>query len=637
MEIFKLIGSIFINTDEAERSLDNITDKAKGLANNVGKSMQDVGKKVTSVGKSMLPVSTAVSGIGIAGLKVATDFEKAMSAVQAITGATGSEFDKLRETAIDLGASTAFSSGEVAEAMTEMAKAGWSTTQVIDGMSGVLDASAASGESLATVSTIVADAITGFGLSAKDSARVADLLTQSANAGTIGVYDLGESYKYIAPVAKTLGLSIEDATTAISAMSMAGIKGSQAGTSLRTLLANLVKPSDAMAISMEELGLEITNADGSFKSLDEILKTMRTSFSGLTADEQAYHATVLAGKEGMSGLMAMLSLTQEEYDALSASMNNCKGVAGETASVMQNNLQSKLEQLGGALESLAIKLADYVIPFLTSMVEKITLAIDAFTNMNPVVQKAILVIGGIIAVASPVLIVIGKIISSIGTIITIMPKIVSGVKLVGTGVKALWAILSANPIGLVITAITALVAGFIYLWNTSEGFRNFWIDLWDTAKRTVKNAIDKIRSFFNFEWSLPKLKLPHFSISGKFSLDPPSVPKLSVEWYKNGGVMMNPTIFGFNGNKAMVGGEAGAEAIAPIDILMGYIRTAVAEQNASLIQSLKDSIDSLGQKLSNQNEGDIVIPVYLGNNMIDEIIMNSKNRITLRSGGMVNA
>ena len=164
-----------------------------------------------------------------------------MSGVQAITGATGEDFEKLRETAIDLGATTAFSSGEVAEAMTEMAKAGWSTTQIIDGMAGVLDATAASGESLATVSTIVADAITGFGLSAKDSARVADLMTQAANSGTIGVSDLGESYKYVAPLAQSMGLSIEDVTTALSAMSMAGIKGSQAGTSLRTVLANMAK------------------------------------------------------------------------------------------------------------------------------------------------------------------------------------------------------------------------------------------------------------------------------------------------------------------------------------------------------------------------------------------------------------
>lgn len=384
--------------------------------------------------------------------------------------------------------------------MTEMAKAGWSTTQIIDGMAGVLDATAASGESLGTVATIVADAITGFGLSAKDSARVADLMTQAANSGTIGVSDLGESYKYVAPLAQSMGLSIEDVTTALSAMSMAGIKGSQAGTSLRTVLANMAKPSDTVATAMKDLGIEIANADGSFKSLDEIITTMRTSFDGLTDDQKAYYATALAGKEGMSGLISLLNLTQEEYDALSASMNNCSGIAGETAAVMQDNLQSKVEQLGGALESLAIKLSEYVIPFLTGLVEKITAAVDAFTNMNPMVQKAVLVIGGILAVAGPILIVVGKIISAVGTIMTIIPKLSGMITAVKTAFAALNTTMLANPIFLIIAAITALVAAFIYLWNTNEDFRQFWINLWENIKEVAISVWNAIKEFFTAAW-----------------------------------------------------------------------------------------------------------------------------------------
>lgn len=384
--------------------------------------------------------------------------------------------------------------------MTEMAKAGWSTTQIIEGMSGVLDATAASGESLATVSTMVADAITGFGLSAKDSARVADLMTQAANSGTIGVSDLGESYKYVAPLAQSMGLSIEDVTTALSAMSMAGIKGSQAGTSLRTVLANMAKPSSTVASAMDELNLSITNSDGSFKSLDEIITTMRTSFSGLTDDQKAYYVTALAGKEGMSGLISLLNLTQEEYDTLTASMNNCSGVAGETAAVMQDNLQSKVEQLGGALESLAIKLSEYVIPFLAGLVEKITAAVDAFTNMNPIVQKAVLVIGGILAVAGPILIVVGKIISAVGTIMTIVPKLAGVINTVKTAFAALNTTMLANPIFLIIAAITALVAAFIYLWNTNEEFRQFWIDLWENIKEVAIAVWTAIKEFFVSAW-----------------------------------------------------------------------------------------------------------------------------------------
>lgn len=465
-----------------------------------GTKLQDVGGRVEGVGKSLLPMSAAIAGVGVAGIKVASDFEKAMSGVQAITGSTGEDFEKLREKAIDLGASTSFSSGEVAEAMTEMAKTGWSTTQILDGMAGVLDATATSGEGLGTVSTIVADAITGFGLSAKDSARVAHLMTQAANSGTIGISDLGESYKYVAPLAQSMGLSIEDVTTALSAMSMAGIKGSQAGTSLRTVLANMAKPSSTVASAMDELNLSITNSDGSFKSLDEIITTMRTSFNGLTDDQKAYYATALAGKECMSGLISLLNLTQGEYDALTASMNSCSGVAGETAAVMQDNLQSKVEQLGGALESLAIKLSEYVLPFLTGLVEKITAAVDAFSNMNPIVQQVVLVIGGILAVAGPILIVIGKLITAVGTIMTVVPKLAGVINTVKTAFAALNTVMLANPIVLIIGAITALVAAFLYLWNTNEEFRQFWIDLWENIKEVAIAVWTAIKEFFVSAW-----------------------------------------------------------------------------------------------------------------------------------------
>ena len=194
----------------------------------------------------------------------------------------------------------------------------------------------------------------------------------------------------------------------------------------------------------------------------------------------------------MSGLISLLNLTQEEYDALTASMNNCSGVAGKTAAVMQDNLQSKVEQLGGSLESLAIKLSEYVIPFLTGLVEKITTAIDAFTNLSPGVQKAILVVGGVVAVLGPLLIVIGKVISAVGTIMTIIPKLAGLLNVVKTAFALLNTTMLANPIMLVIAAIVALVAAFIYLWNNCEGFRQFWIDLWEKIKEATSKAFSAI-------------------------------------------------------------------------------------------------------------------------------------------------
>lgn len=522
------------------KSAQNEADKASGnMATKIGGNISGMGKSISSVGSTLTKsVTLPLVGIGAAGLKVATDFEKGMSEVRAISGATGKDFDALREKAIELGADTAFSSGEVAEAMTEMAKAGWDSQQIIDGMSGVLAAAAASGEGLASVSTIVADTITGFGLAAADSTKVADLLTQAANSGTIGITDLGESFKYIAPVAGSMGMSVEDVTTALSAMSMAGIKGSQAGTSLRTMLTNLVNPSDSAAAAMEELGISATNADGSMKSLDEIVANLRTSFAGLTEAEKAQYAAILAGKTGMSGMLSLLNLTQEEYDEIAASMDNAGGVAEKTAAIMQDNLQSKIEQLGGSLESLAIKMADYVLPYLQKFVEWLTGLIDKFINLDPATQKTILAIAGVAAAIGPVLLVIGKLTTGVGNMITMFGKIPgmmtnvqgsfavvkTGLMNVSEGFTAAKAGFGGlateaggfgtkmgvamagvtGPMLAIVAVIAVVIAAFVSLWKNNEDFRNKVIAIWDQIKQTfsefTQGIVERLNALgFDFE------------------------------------------------------------------------------------------------------------------------------------------
>lgn len=486
------ISGFLANLRTAQSEADKVS---KNMATKVGNNITGIGKSMTSVGSTLTKsVTVPLLGIGTAGLKVASDFDSAMSGVKAISGATGEEFDALRAKAIELGGSTAFSANEVAEAMTEMAKAGWDSQQILDGMSGVLDAAAASGEDLGTVSTIVADAMTGFGMEAKESTRVADLLTQAANSGTIGINDLGESFKYIAPVASSMGLSIEDVTTALSAMSMSGIKGSQAGTSLRGVLTRMVKPTDQVAAAMDELGIVLTNSDGTFKSLDKILLEMRGSFSSLTDEQKTYYAATLAGQEGMSGLLSLLNMSQEEYDEIAASMDNAGGVAKETAEVMRDNLSADVEELMGSLESLAITLASLIVPALRDFVQWLTQLINKFTALSPETQKTILTIAGIAAAIGPVLMVLGKLTSSVGSIITTFGKIPGALVKAKSAFSAIGAAIGgiSAPVVAVIAVIATLVAVFKRLWDTNEEFRNNIIGIWNEIKDTLSGFFDGI-------------------------------------------------------------------------------------------------------------------------------------------------
>lgn len=448
------------------------SQKLKGLGNAMGA----VGSTLTK------SVTVPLVGVGALALNVAKDFEQGMSNVKAISGATGKEFESLRAKAIELGGSTVYSATEVADAMTEMAKAGWDSQAILDGMGGVLDAASASGENLASVATIVADAITGFGLAASDSTRVADLLTQSANSGTIGINDLGESFKYIAPLAKTMGFSIEDTTTAITALSTAGIKGSQAGTALRGMLTRMVRPTDDVAAAMDELGIKLADNQGNFKSLDTILREMRSSFSKLTPEQQAYYASVLAGTEGVSSLTALLSMSQEEYDKIADSMKNASGVAKETSKVMQDNLAGAIEQLKGSLESAGIVVGDAMIPTLRDLAEWITDITEDFNSLDKETQQNIVKFAAFAAGLGPVLLVGGRTLKAFTSMasgaLTLgknivkvskqfktfyndinptgvgLPNIVNGFKSLGSSILSV-----LTPTNILITAMGALAVG----------------------------------------------------------------------------------------------------------------------------------------------------------------------------------
>lgn len=298
--------------------------------------------------------TTATVGFASYAVKVGSDFEAAMSKLEAVSGANAEDMEALTAKAKEMGATTKFSASESAEALNYMAMAGWKTEDMLGGLEGIMNLAAASGEDLATVSDIVTDALTAFGLQASDSAHFADVLAMASNASNTDVYMMGETFKYVAPLAGAMNYSIEDAAVAIGLMANAGIKGSEAGTALRATLTRLVKPPDAAAQAMKQLGIEVVNADGSMKPLSETIVDLREAFAGLTESEQAEKAAAIAGQEAMSGLLAIVNASDADFAQLTEQINNANGAALEMAEIMNDNLQGQITLFKSALEGLGI-------------------------------------------------------------------------------------------------------------------------------------------------------------------------------------------------------------------------------------------------------------------------------------------
>ena len=313
-----------------------------------------------AVGNAMTKVAGKVGEIGTAAIKVGMTFEAEMSKVSAISGATGDELSSLTDKAKEMGAKTKFSATESAQAMEYMAMAGWKTEDMLNGIEGIMNLAAASGENLATTSDIVTDALTAFGLSAQDSTHFADVLAAASSNANTNVSMMGETFKYVAPVAGALGFSVEDCGVAIGLMANSGIKAGQAGTSLRQMLSRLTKPTKEVQTAMNTLGLSLTDSVGNVKSLDTVMSDLRSGFSGLSKAEQTQIATSLAGQEAMSGLLAIVNASDEDFNKLKDSIYNADGAAAEMAATMQDNLAGQITILKSGLEGLGISIYESV-------------------------------------------------------------------------------------------------------------------------------------------------------------------------------------------------------------------------------------------------------------------------------------
>lgn len=419
-----------------------------------GRSIKKAGETIAGAGSAMTKSVTApIAGVGIAAVKTAADYESAMSNVQAITGATGDDFKKLTQLGKDLGASTAWSAQECAEAMQYTGMAGWTAKENIDGLKGILDLASASGTDLARTSDIMTDAISAFGYKASDSAKFADVMTKACTSANVSVDTLGESYKYCGAICGTMGYSIDEVTTSLAVMGNMGIKGSQAGTALKNAISNMAAPTKNMKAAMDDLGISIVNQDGSMKSWGDVIKNLQGSFKGLTQDQQAAYAKQLFGKESMAGMLAIINTSTSDYNALADSIKNSGGAANDAAQTQLNNLNGQLTLLKSALEGAAITIGDKLLPYIKNAVGWIQKATDWFNGLSDAQVNMIMKFAGIAAAIGPVLLMFGKTVVGVSNVCKAFGDITASISK-AKGVLGL----ITSPAGIVIAVLAGVAA-----------------------------------------------------------------------------------------------------------------------------------------------------------------------------------
>ncbi|RRK35460.1 phage tail tape measure protein [Schaedlerella arabinosiphila] len=491
-----------VETEQALRDLERQAEQASVALQKIGaagEKLQDVGSVIEGAGRKLMPVTAAVGGLSAAAVKVASDFDSAMSQVAAVSGAAGKELDALRDKAREMGSKTKFSASEAAEAMNYMAMAGWKTGDMLEGIEGIMNLAAASGEDLATTSDIVTDALTALGLSAADSGHFADILAAASSNANTNVAMMGETFKYCAPVAGALGFTAEDTAEDIGLMANAGIKSSQAGTAMRTMLTSLTGEVTFVGDAFGELTVQTTNADGSMRSLGDILTDCRAAFAQMSESERAANAEALVGKNAMSGFLAVMNAAPGDIEKLNSAINNCDGTAERMAETMQDNLAGQLTILKSQLEELAISIGEILMPSIRQVVGWIQGLVDWLNGLDEGTKKVIVTVALVAAALGPVLIVVGKVVGAVGTILTVVPKVAGAVSGVigfvsGTVVPALSAVVAA--IGWVPIAIAAVIGAVVLLYNKCEWFRNAVNAVWAQVRDFFVSAWEVICSFF---------------------------------------------------------------------------------------------------------------------------------------------
>lgn len=485
----------------AQSSLSEFTNKS----NDAGTRFQALGSSLKSVGGAITKtVSLPLLALGAGALKVAGDFEAGMSEVSAITGATGKDMQALEKQAKTLGATTKFSARDAAEGMKYFGMAGYDTNQIMSALPSTLNLAAAGNVDLGIACDIVSDAMTGLGMSANETTKFTDIMAATITNSNTSVELMGETLKYVGPVAGTLGIGMGDLSVAIGLMGNAGIKGSQAGTALRAGLTNLVKPTKEMKTAMEKYGVELVkNADGSVNMMGT-MENLRSTLGGLDQATQAQALATIFGKEAMSAWASVVNASEGDFNKLSDAIANSDGKASDMANTMQNNLKGSIDNMKSAFEGLLITIGERLIPVFRSLVDGITGVFTWFNNLNPVIQNIIIGVGGFLAVLGPLLLIVGNVIifvtklgMAISTLVTFFSAGGAGAGLLATAIAFL-----TGPIGLTIAAITALIAIGVLLYKNWDEIKAKCIEIWqNNIKPIIETVTNTIKAFLTATWN----------------------------------------------------------------------------------------------------------------------------------------
>ena len=483
----------------------------------VGGKLETVGNTISGVGTKLLPVTAAVTGLGAAAIKTTSDFDTAMSQVQATMGATTESMstvdgqtvntmDTLRDLAKEMGANTAFSASECAEALNYLALAGYDTQQMCDTLPTVLNLAAAGDIDLASASDMVTDAMSALGMGTDEATTMVDQMSKTASTTNTSVAQLGEGILTIGATAKSIKGGTAELNTALGILANNGIKGAEGGTHLRNVILSLQNPTDGAAKVMKELGVETYDSEGNMRSLNDILGDLNTSMDGMTSAEKSNIIGTIFNKTDLAAVNSLLSNTGDTWNSLQQGITDSGGAAQQMADTQLDNLSGQITILKSAVEGLAISFGEALMPTIRSIVAKIQSFVDWLNSLNEEQRNTIIKVGALVAALGPFLIIIGKTISTVGSAMkgfSSLAKAIGtlGAKMAGssgsvTGLaSAIGAV--AGPVLAVVAVIGTLIAAFVTLWNTNEEFRNTMTAIWEGIVSKVQEFVDGIKERFD--------------------------------------------------------------------------------------------------------------------------------------------